>query len=317
MSPVMLLVTFLGIFGAIFGLLILAMRVMSRRQALAVADGLAEPVADGQQPGRVAAGSDDDDEPLDPKLEALATRLRHAGIDLEPERYRKRVLHLTILVMLAGMIMGGFGAGGAVFAVVLGLSCYKGSDVFIDFKYNQRMAEFTDQFSDALGVMANAAKSGQTVLQALEVVGKDFDDPLQSEVEEVLGELRMGVPLDEALESWVRRMPGEDLEIACTALAVQRQTGGNVAEILDTVALTIRERNKLHKQIRALTATGRMSGWVMSLLPVGMFLAMYFIAPARMRLLLTNPIGMGLTGLGIGAIMLGSYFIKKIVTIEV
>lgn len=314
MTPVALVGTFIGIFGAIFGLMLLAMRFMGRgNEELAVADG----PSDGSIAGAPARAAREDDEEQNPKLAALALRLQRAGIDMEPERYRKRVLHITIFGMLVGMIMGGFGAGGMVFGLVLGFAAYKGGDMFIDFKHGQRMTEFGDQFADALGVMANGAKSGQTVLQTLETVSQDFNDPLQSEVEEVLGELRMGVPLDEALDHWVARMPGEDLEIACTALIVQRQTGGNVAEILDTVALTIRERNKLHKQVRALTATGRISGWVMSLLPVGMFLAMYLIAPARTGLLISHPIGLVLTGIGIGAIMVGSYFIKKIVTIEV
>jgi tight adherence protein B len=307
MSPLMLLATFVAIFGSIFGLMVLVMRLMNRGQTLVVADGVANaPPLNSGQPA-----------PLTEKMAALALRLKHAGIDMEPGAYRTRVFRITILVMLVGFFMGGMTPGGVIFSLILGFATFKGGDFFIDFKYGQRMAEFGDQFSDALGVMANGARSGQTVLQTLESVSQDFDDPLRSEVEEVLSELRLGVPLDEALEHWVARMPGEDLEIACTAITVQRQTGGNVAEILETVALTIRERNKLFKQIRALTAQGRMSGWVMALLPVGMFVAMYLIAPARTGLLISHPIGLALTGVGIGAILTGGYFIKKIVTIEV
>jgi tight adherence protein B len=302
----MLVATFLGIFAGMFGLMFLAMRLLNR-----------EPVAVTEGGGQAAVPARGDEPPANPKLADLASRLRQAGIDLEPGQYRTRVLRVCILLMLVGFIMGGFGAGGILFGLVLGAVSYKGGDVYITFKYNQRMAEFSDQFADALGVMANGAKSGLTVIQTLETVAQDFSDPLQGEVEEVLAELRMGVPLDDALNGWVDRMPGEDLEIATTALIVQRQTGGNVAEILDTLTRTIRERNKLHKQIRALTATGRMSGWVMSSLPVGMFLAMYFIAPARTGLLLTHPIGWLLTAVGATGIALGSYFIKKIVTIEV
>jgi tight adherence protein B len=307
MSPLFMLATFVAIFASIFGLMVLVMRLMSRGQTLVVADGVTTSP-------RVQSGPE---APVTEKMAAFALRLKRAGIDLEPAQYRTRVLRITILVMLVGFFMGGMSPGGVIFSLILGGATFKGGDFFIDFKHGQRMAEFGDQFSDALGVMANGAKSGQTVLQTLESVSQDFDDPLRSEVEEVLSELRLGVPLDEALEHWVVRMPGEDLEIACTAIAVQRQTGGNVAEILETVALTIRERNKLFKQIRALTAQGRMSGWVMAMLPVGMFIAMYLIAPARTGLLISHPIGLGLTGLGISAILTGGYFIKKIVTIEV
>ncbi|MDB5095997.1 MAG: type secretion system protein [Cyanobacteria bacterium RYN_339] len=307
MSPVMLVVTFLGIFAGMFGVMFLAMRLLNRGQVAVTEGGEGMPVP----PAREVEA------PPTAKMLDLATRLRRAGIDLEPGAYRTRVFRICLLVTLVGMIMGRFTVGGILFGLVLGFVAFKGGDAFINFKYNQRMAEFTDQFSDALGVMANGAKSGLTVMQSLETVAEDFSDPLRGEVEEVLQELRMGVPLDEALNSWVERMPGEDLEIATTALIVQRQTGGNVAEILDTLTRTIRERNKLFKQIRALTATGRMSGWVMSSLPVGMFLAMYFIAPARTGLLLSHPIGLVMTFVGCVGIATGSYFIKRIVTIEV
>jgi tight adherence protein B len=112
-------------------------------------------------------------------------------------------------------------------------------------------------------------------------------------------------------------MPLEDLEIATTALVVQRQTGGNVAEILDTVADTIRQRNKLYKQIRTLTTQGRMSGWVLALLPVGLFVAMFLIAPERTGLLISHPIGLLMTLVGVVMLSIGGYFIRAIVTIEV
>lgn len=127
----------------------------------------------------------------------------------------------------------------------------------------------------------------------------------------------MGVPMDDALDKWTKRMPCEDLEIAATALIVQRTTGGNVSEILETLATTIRDRNKLQKQIQSLTAQGRMSGWVMSALPVGLFLAFYVMSPQRTGLLLTNPLGLILTGFGAAMIGVGSYVIRRIVTIEV
>lgn len=127
----------------------------------------------------------------------------------------------------------------------------------------------------------------------------------------------MGVPMDEALNHWVERLPSEDLEIAVTALVVQRQTGGNISEILETLATTIRERNKLHKQISALTAQGRMSGIVLGLLPVGLFLVFYLLAPARTGMMISHPIGLIMTGFGVMLIAVGGYFIKKIVTIEV
>jgi tight adherence protein B len=251
------------------------------------------------------------------KAEAFALRLKRAGIALEPEEYQKRTRYGAIGAAFVGMMLGGFSAGGMVFGALLAFGVLKGADWFITFRYNRRLAEFVDQFCDALGVMASGVKSGQTIQQSFETITADFAEPIQGEVEEVLQELRMGVPFDEALNHWVDRLPCEDLEIAATALIVQRQTGGNVAEILDTVADTIRNRNKLQKQIRTLTAQGRASGVVVTLLPVGLFLAMYVVAPARTGLLLTHPLGIVLTALGAGMVGIGSFLINKIVTIEV
>lgn len=316
MSPGMLMVTFIGIFVVMFGGMYLGLRVMAQRQA--AAEGVLEAPAGAVEagaPARPARAADD--AARTEKDEALAKRLKQAGIMLEPEEFRKRLLRSALVVAIVGIVMGGLGVGGLLFGMLLGFATFKGGDFYIQFKHDQRMNEFLDQFTDALGVMANGVKSGQTVLQCFETIAADFEDPIQGEMEEVLQELRMGVPMDDALAAWANRMPLEDLEIATTALIVQRQTGGNVAEILDTVATTIRERNKLYKQIRTLTTQGRMSGVVLSLLPVGLFLAMFLIAPERTGLLFSHPLGLLLTGMGIGGIVAGSYFIKRIVTIEV
>lgn len=256
------------------------------------------------------------DEP-DEKTLLLAKRLKQAGILLSPEEYKKRVLLFTVVAGVIGLVMGGFGFGSVVFGSLLAFGAWKGGDFYIQRRFNKRMADFVDQFCDALGVMSNGVRSGQTIFQTLEGLVADFGDPLREEVDEVLSELRMGVPLEDALNQWVLRTPNEDLEIAATALIVQRQTGGNVAEILETVANTIRERNKLFKQINSLTAQGRMSGWVMSLLPVGLFFVLYLITPDRVGLLISHPIGLVLTFFGILMIGIGAYFIRKIVTIDV
>lgn len=301
MNPVTMLMVAAVVFAAVFGGLVLVMNVLQKKQQPVIADG----------PVRKDAS------PVDPKIAALELKLRLAGLPFTPELYQKRVVMAAMTSAVVGMAMGGFATGGLLFGGVLAFGTLKGGDFYLKWKQGQRLQEFVDQFADALGVMANGVKSGQTVLQTLETIVEDFNDPLREEVAEVLQEIRMGYPMDESLLHWVARMPSEDLEIAVTALIVQRQTGGNISEILETLATTIRERNKLHKQISALTSQGRMSGVVMSLLPVGLFVAMYLIAPARMALLITHPIGLIFTALGLVMIGLGSYFIKRIVTIEV
>lgn len=314
MSPLALVATFATIFVVMFGGMYLGMRVMAARQAAATGVLAGEEGAVAPAPSKATT---DAAAARTAKDEALAKRLKQAGIGLEPQVYRLRLFRASVLGGAIGFVMGGIGVGGLLFGLLLAFVTFKGGDYYIQFKYDQRMNEFLDQFTDALGVMANGVKSGQTIMQCFETIATDFQDPIQGEVEELLQEMRMGVPMDESLAKWAERMPCEDLEIATTALIVQRQTGGNVAEILDTVANTIRERNKLFKQIRTLTTQGRMSGVVLSLLPVGLFLAMFLIAPERTGLLFSHPIGLLLTAVGIGGIVAGGYFIKRIVTIEV
>ena len=298
MNPVLLVVLGLVVFAGMFGGLMLLARALSAVPA----EG--PPLVERR-------------EETTERQNSLGARLKQAGIAMTPVAFQRRAMLVAATLGLSGAVIGQMSAGGIAFGAAMAAIAYRGKDWYIRFKHQERLTNFVDQLADALAVMANGVRSGQTVVQTFETLVNDFADPMSVEVEEVLQELRMGVPLDDALDRWVKRMPGEDLEIAATALAIQRQTGGNVAEILSTVATTIRERAKLAKQIHSLTAQGRMTGWVLSLLPVGMFVAMSLIAPGRMALMLTNPIGIALTALGVLMIATGGYFIRKIVSIEV
>lgn len=351
MSPLVMMLAFVGIFGGIFGGMLLVSQQVARRRALAEGDydeddddfdaedaeaGAARGGRIPAPPGHGAAASLRPAGPGAPgpasrrrgsgslpataandKTLALALALKRGGLGLTPEAFTKRVRLAAAGMGVLGFVIGGVGAGGFVFGAILAFTALRLAPVYLKIRQDQRRQDFVDQLQDALGVMSSGARAGQTVPQTLETLVADFSDPMKSEVQEVLSELRMGVSLDVALENWIQRFPSEDLEIAATALVVQRQTGGNVGEILDTLARTIRERNKLHKQVKALTAQGRASGVVMSLLPVGLFGAFMLISPDRTGLMLTKPLGWGLMLLGGLMIGAGAFFIKKIVTIEV
>lgn len=346
MSPLMLVLAALVIFGGVFGAMMLASSQLSRRRALAEGE-LDEDFEDEDDdeaiapPGRLvpapprpaSAGARSAAGPaprtkratsgaLPPtaatdKEVALALALKRGGLAMTPADFTKRARLAALGAGILGFVIGGIGVGGIVLGGALAFGVLKAVGPYLKLRQDQRRQDFVDQLQDALGVMSSGARAGQTVPQTLETLVADFADPMKSEVQEVLSELRMGVPLDAALEHWITRFPSEDLEIAATALVVQRQTGGNVGEILDTLAKTIRERNKLHKQVKALTAQGRASGVVMSLLPVGLFGAFMLISPDRTGLMLTKPLGWGLMLLGGLMIGAGAFFIKKIVTIEV
>lgn len=218
---------------------------------------------------------------------------------------------------LLGLLLGD-GLLGRLFLMGLfaGLTWW-GFGRYLDILWQRYVKNFAEQLPDMVGVVANAVKAGHSVPQALELVIEEFQDPMASEVGEVAQELRMGVAMDQAMRNWSSRVEDDDLDIFCSAVIIQRQTGGNLAEILENLAGTMRERKKIHGQIRTLTTQGRMSGLVMSFLPLGLYVALYLIVPERMGLMFTHPMGWGLIALVALLLTIGGLFIKRIVTIDV
>ena len=141
----------------------------------------------------------------------------------------------------------------------------------------RRDRKFAEQFADASALIGNSVRSGLSLLQALEVLVREMEDPMAYEVYQVLQNTRVGLPVDTALEQWAARMNNSDLNIFTTAVVIQRQTGGDLGHVLNTLASTIRQRQKIQGQIQALTAQGRMGAVVLAGLPVFMGVVLYFI----------------------------------------
>lgn len=198
--------------------------------------------------------------------------------------------------------------------------------IYLGVAAKRRLAAFEDQLSDTLNLWVNALRSGYSVLQAMEAVATELPPPISSEFERVVQEVRLGLGVEEALHNMWRRMPSEDLDLIITAVNIQREVGGNLAEVLDIISHTIRERVRIKGEIRTLTAQGRMSGIVISVLPIALGLILYAINPDYMGELIVweDPIIMNLIpcgwiaiGIGLAMITFGWIAIQKIVTIEV
>lgn len=142
------------------------------------------------------------------------------------------------------------------------------ASLYVQFKANRRMKQFTNQLGDAIAMMSNAIKSGFTFQQAMDIVAKEIKGPISEEFVRALNEIQLGVTLEEALEGICQRVKDDDFEMVAMSVVIQRQVGGNLSQILDTVGETIRERIKLKGEIRSLTAEGVISGWAIGLLPV-------------------------------------------------
>jgi tight adherence protein B len=187
-----------------------------------------------------------------------------------------------------------------------------------------RLSAFNKQLPDTITLLANALRAGSSFLQAIELVVRESRPPVSTEFSRVIREVNLGLPFEQALENMVRRVRSDDLELMATAISIQHTVGGNLAEILDSIAYTIRERVRIQGEIRTLTAQQRLSGYVVGFLPIGLAGFLFVAAPSFMDPMFRNPpevLGLpaGVIVLIFGGIIMfiGFMFIRRIVDIEV
>jgi tight adherence protein B len=187
-----------------------------------------------------------------------------------------------------------------------------------------RLSAFNKQLPDTITLLANALRAGSSFLQAIELVVRESRPPISTEFSRVIREVNLGLPFEQALENMVRRVRSDDLELMATAISIQHTVGGNLAEILDSIAYTIRERVRIQGEIRTLTAQQRLSGYVVGFLPIGLAGFLFVAAPNFMEAMFLNP--PSVLGLPAGVVLLifggfmmfiGFMLIRRIVDIEV
>ncbi len=243
----------------------------------------------------------------------LSMELARAGMKLSPGEY--------LLIR--------FSAG-----TVLALVAYKATSApliaagalaagwFLPFLYVRRRAAtrtrlFDEQLVNALTLLSNALKSGYSFLQGMESAAREMPDPLGSEFEVALGELRIGASVEDALGQMAARVRSKEFELVCTALSVQRQVGGNLTEILTHLSQTIRQRHRLVREVRVLTAEQRVSGYVVAALPFVLSLGLFLINPGYQLGFWNDPAGRTMLGVGLVLELLGLAIIRRLMVIEV
>jgi tight adherence protein B len=204
-----------------------------------------------------------------------------------------------LIALLAGLLMGA-----APFAWVLR-------------KRNKRLDLFQQGMPEALELMVSGLRAGHSLIAVLGLVSRECADPIGSEFKICFEEQNYGLELKLALDNLITRVPLQDLRIFATAIMIQKESGGNLAEVLDKTSHVIRERFRLKRQVAVHTAQGRMTGWVLTLLPVVLGIALYAVNPEMMRLLWTNPIGIKMLYISGGMIVIGGLIIRKIVNMDV
>ena len=180
-----------------------------------------------------------------------------------------------------------------------------------------RLSAFNKQLPDTITLLSNSLRAGSSFLQSIELVSRETPAPMGEEMLRVVREVNLGLGMEEALQNTVRRIKSEDLDLMVTAISIQQSVGGNLAEILDTIAFTIRERVRIKGEVNTLTAQGRYSGYLVAFLPIGIAGAINMISPAFMQPLFTNTIGQILLAVGGVMMAIGFFAIRKITDIKV
>jgi tight adherence protein B len=188
---------------------------------------------------------------------------------------------------------------------------------FLFFKRSKRLAAFAKQLPEALELIARALRAGHSLVAGFQLVGEEMKDPIGKEFRQVYDEQNLGISLEESLQNMAERVPNLDLRFFATAVILQRQTGGDLAEILDKIGHLIRERFKIWGQIQALTGEGRLSGIVLLALPPVLFVTMYRLNPQYVMMLFTDPLGKQMLAVAVVLQILGALLIRKIVNIKV
>lgn len=238
--------------------------------------------------------------------------IQQAGLNWTASRLMSAMGLMTIPGAGLGlMLLGPAGAvGGALAFAALPY-------IFVRKKRTKRLDQLEEQFPEALDFLARSMRAGHAFSISLEMVGEELPDPLGQEFRTLFNEQNLGAPLDIALRNFTQRVPLLDCRFFTSSVMLQKQTGGNLSEILSRLAYVIRERFRLKGQVKAASAHGRMTATILTLLPVATMLALLAVAPGYLQGMAADPDGKKMIGAAVIAQVLGNFFIKKIIKIKV
>ena len=243
----------------------------------------------------------------------LDAKLEQAGLPMKAGEF----VALTAVCAVAGGVLGAFLLANIIFvlmvAVVAGLIPY----VWLVRARSQRQKKMAEQLADVLSILASSLRAGHSFLQALDQVANEIKDPSAAEFHRVVSEIRLGRSVDDAMIEMADRIGSEDMRWAVMAVNIQRQVGGNLAEVLDIVSNTVRERAYIHRQVEVLSAEGRISIGILAVLPFGIFFYLMLVNPDYVGILFTHPIGRILLLAGLSLMAAGIYVMTRIVKIDV
>jgi tight adherence protein B len=245
-------------------------------------------------------------------LRYLALQLERADLDMLPGR----LLAIAAAVGFAGAVVLGLSSPLWMVTVPLGLAAGWLPIALVRFLAERRVRKFEEQFPEAIELIARALRAGHAMTTGLALVAEELPDPVGAEFRLVYDRQNFGMSMPDALRLFAERVPLLDARFFVTAVLTQRESGGNLAEILDNLGDVIRQRFRVKRQIRVVTAHARLSGWVLTLMPVVIALAMVVVAPEHILLLVRDPLGSQMGAVALGLWVVGYLTIRKLVDVE-
>lgn len=320
-----LLAVFLG-FGGVVVILAMPSRISGRKRQVAAIEGYVSEVRSSLADERSAVSAISaslvnlgdkvmDNRSSTPKTQRL---LERADLPLRLGEWAVLRVAAVVIGMAGGMVLLRGGPistfVGACLGALVGLLL---PALFLKFAASRRSKKFETQLPDVLTLVASSLSTGFSLLQALDAVARDAAEPSAKEFSRALAETRIGADLNDSLDHLADRMESVNLRWTGMAIKIQREVGGNLAETLRNTAVTLRDRESLRRHVNALSAEGKLSAYILIALPIGIFLYMLGVNRAYVELLWTNMIGIGMLGSGLVSLVIGVFWMRKVVTVEV
>jgi tight adherence protein B len=247
-----------------------------------------------------------------PHMESLGHIIEQSGVQI----LAHRLVALAILLAAAGAILGMTFTGNPVIAMLGFAAGAAGPFIYVFRKRRERMEKFEEQLPDAVDVMKRALRAGHPFNTCLKLVAEDMDEPISREFEQTFADVNYGNDLRRALLGMLLRVPSTNLMAVVTAVLIQKETGGNLAEIFESISQVIRSRFRFGRRVRTLSAEGRLSAWILTLVPIILFGVLWVTTPAYLPPLLDSPTGQKMIIFAVVMMVVAVYWMRKIIRID-
>jgi len=248
-----------------------------------------------------------------PMNKKLKRKITEAGLPIKLEDFYVIRIGISVLCFLI-CILFGINIFVSIIAFLIG---YMIPAFYVNYKRKKRLSRCVSQLSETLGIMANSLRAGFSFMQAMQLISKEMPDPIGPEFERTVQDVAYGIPLEKAFENMIARLPDKTLEMVLNALLIQRKSGGNLAELLETMQETVLGRLRIKDEVKTVTAEGRLSGIIITIIPIALGVYLYFINNDYFGILLKEPLGILIISFGGIFHLIGWFVIQKIIRIEV